>query len=169
MSIKFPERLETIGDAMEFVELVSKHCTTPQVVTVMETDTKTFTGTVEELRKRISIGALTKTFSIIRTMQNTDHWLITSKKVSPCVEMMQILGAKIKSINTLKVGSRVRVINATNSGPYFSNGAEGVVESFIASEHVCVKFDKGWYKTLGNDMRSWCVMISRLEIIEEDI
>ena len=80
--------METVGDALDFIRWFTNNSEEEQHVTIVATDTQIFEGTPVELCKGVSIGALTKSLSVMRSLEDMNHWLIVSKKVSPCVEMI---------------------------------------------------------------------------------
>jgi len=84
-------RMKTIGDALDFIRWFTENSEEEQRVTILVTDTQVFEGTPVELCKGASIGALTKSLSIMRSLRDMNHWLIVSKKVSPCVEMKYVM------------------------------------------------------------------------------
>ena len=63
----------------------------------------------------------------------------------------------------MKVGDRVRCVDARDQTKYYNVGAEGVV--IDVDTDVCVKFDRGEYRTSG-DNTSWFGEFDQFEVIE---
>lgn len=65
----------------------------------------------------------------------------------------------------MKVGDRVRCIDARDCKLWYSNGAEGIITRI--DHHVCVMFDTGDYAVMSFDgFKGWYGDADQFEVIE---